>query len=301
LGKSFTIRKTLSVAGAYVLRQVEAAGKPVLSDFHFSLFVARAREVSKIEKLRLRDGQTLLQDFNRLKKNLIASSKIASDPDYRKTSICRVLSIPDLSAEEVICLVDPLAYISHLSAMQRWGLTLRVSKSVLISQPNLTLASGRLREMMEQSGVDFQSWPIHLSQVQHPHCVRKMPVSVNVTERFGISNNSPGSFSRVASVGQTFADMVEAPDLCGGMIHVLNAWESHAALYLPMIVEAVDTFCGDLGKSRAGYILDERLGLGHPLIAKWKANSIFGDRRKLDPSRAYGLNTSRTWNLSINV
>ena len=121
------------------------------------------------------------------------------------------------------------------------------------------------------------------------------------TERSGVSRISPGSFTRVASIGQIFADMMQAPDLCGGMSHVLSVWDEHAAAYLQLILDTVDSYCSDLGKRRAGYILEERLKMSHPLVDKWKSIVFLDAGGKLDPSKEYGIQTSEKWNLAINV
>jgi predicted transcriptional regulator of viral defense system len=301
LPNSFTTRKALTRAGTYLLGRIEAYGKPILSAFDLSFLVEETRKVSAEQGLRLRKEQTFLQDFRKLKSNLFSSSQIAIDPDYHLKSILRVLSIPDLPAEEIVCLADPLAYVSHMSAMHRWGLTLRVPKYLQISKPEKALATECLNKIKHNKSAGSQSWPIRLEDIEHPNFVRKMPVKLHRSERIGASRLSPGSFTRLASIGQTFADMVQEPELCGGINHVLDVWEESAQTYLSMIVPAVDLFCSALAKSRAGYILDERLDLNHPLVEKWKKEALLFANKKLDPSKEYGSKTSKTWNLSINV
>ena len=82
-----------------------------------------------------------------------------------------------------------------------------------------------------------------------------------------------GNDARLSTIGQTFLDMLQRPDLCGGMSHVLDVWEEHAETFLEEVVTAVDTATSGLVKSRAGYILEERLGLWHRRIEPWRAFS----------------------------
>ena len=106
---------------------------------------------------------------------------------------------------------------------------------------------------------------------------------------------------RVSTIGQTFLDMLQKPDLCGGMTHVLEVWEEYAATYLNQIVPTIDATPGALIKSRAGYIFQEYLGLEHPDIEKWETFSQRGGSRKLDPSKEFAPTYSEKWMISINV
>ncbi len=54
-------------------------------------------------------------------------------------------------------------------------------------------------------------------------------------------------------------------------------------------------------KSRAGYILEERLGLHHPCVESWKAFGQRGGSRRLDPARDFAPVFSETWMISLNV
>ena len=110
-----------------------------------------------------------------------------------------------------------------------------------------------------------------------------------------------GTEMRMSTVGQTFLDMLQRPDLCGGMSHVLDVWEEHASTFLDEIASTVDRTAKALVKSRAGYILDERLGLHHPCIERWKTLGQRGGSRKLDPTRDFAPAFSGTWMISLNV
>ena len=112
---------------------------------------------------------------------------------------------------------------------------------------------------------------------------------------------SRGSSVRLSTIGQTFLDMLQKPDLCGGMYHVLDVWEEHAETYLNDIVAAVETASSGIVKSRAGYILEERQGLHHPGIERWKVSGQRGGSRKLDPAKEFAPTFSATWMISLNV
>jgi hypothetical protein len=52
---------------------------------------------------------------------------------------------------------------------------------------------------------------------------------------------------------------------------------------------------------RAGYILDERLGLTHLSIENWRGLVQRGGSQKLQAKAAYSPHFSEKWCLSINI
>ncbi len=274
--------------------------KPVLTSYDFHHLVWEMYRQPDRKKLYLRRETPAAEDTNRLRTSLRKAGIIGSDPDYG-AKVIRVLSIPDLPADDIVCMLDSTCYVSHLSSMQRWGLTDRHPEKLILSRPDRTIAQERLKEKMEiaRSAGEEVLFPLRI--VAHPHVVRQRNIMVFETKAAGASLQSRGTNVRVATIGQTFLDMVQKPDLCGGMSHVLDVWQEHAKTYLDEIVAAVDTAKSDIAKSRAGYILDERLRLHHPQIELWKALSQRGGSRKLDPDKDFSPLYSEVWMLSLNV
>ena len=78
--------------------------------------------------------------------------------------------------------------------------------------------------------------------------------------------------------------MLMRPDRKTTAAHVLDVWEEHVGTYLDDIVAAVDTAASELAESRAGYILEERLGL-HPSTTS-PTSTITGTRARTCSSAA---------------
>lgn len=294
----FSIR--LSRAGAYLADLLEENGKPVLTAFEFFRSVRRMYRESSGKKLYLRRDTPTLDDYNRLRRMLQKTNVIGPDRDYGRRGVLRVLTISDLPAEDIICLVDPTCYVSHLSAMQRWGLTDRRPDALMMTRPDRKTVTVQLRACMADSLIEDEEKRF-LRIIRHPSRVRGRAVHIHESKAAGASMKNRGSDVRLSTIGQTFLDMLQEPGLCGGMAHVLDVWEEHAQTYLDDIVAAVDTATSGLVKSRAGYILEERLGLHHRDIERWKAFGQRGSSRKLDPAKAFAPTFSETWMISLNV
>lgn len=227
---------------------------------------------------------------------LVADSDFASGV-WRVTQATR-----SGSAEEVACIADPFAYVSHLSAMQRYGLTDRSPQALHLTTPKRPLWNAlrnerALRDLPEVQRVES---PI-LNRPGFRDTIRRRPVVVHVSSHPWEPSPISGEETRITSIGQTFADMVTEPSLCGGMRHVLDVWENEAGQWVQEIVAAIDQLDIKIVKVRAGYILSEIMDIDHPALHNWERFAQRGGSRKLDPDADYTPEFSERWMLSINV
>ena len=236
-------------AGRYLAGILEENGKPVLTPFDFFQFIRRMYREAAGKKLYLRRGGPSEGNFVRLRANLRAAGVTGADRDYGGR-IIRLLTVSDLPAEDIICLVDPTCYVSHLSAMQRWGLTDRSPSALILTRPDRKTARSRLQAHMTAVLGENESNPFPLKIVGHPTRVRRRPVHIYESKAVGAFLKNRGDDVRLSTIGQTFLDMLQRPDLCGGMSHILDVWNEHAGTYLEDIVAAVDTAPSKLVKSR---------------------------------------------------
>ena len=290
----------LTRAAAHLADRLEANDKPVLPQFEFFRIVLAMYREAAGKRLYLRRETPDRDDIARFRSILKTAGAITGDRDYG-SRVVRVLTVPDLPAEDIACLVDPTCYVSHLSAMQRWGLTDRTPRALALTRPDRKTAAAALRDHMNEAMNEAEDNPYPLTLVQHPHRVRRRDVTTYETKTAGACMTNRGTDVRLSTVGQTFLDMLQRPDLCGGMSHVLDVWEEHAPTFLDEIASTVDQTPKALIKSRAGYILEERLRLQHPCIERWKAFGQRGGSRKLDPTRDFAPVFSETWMISLNV
>lgn len=227
---------------------------------------------------------------------LVADSDFASGV-WRVTQATRAGS-----AEEVACIADPFAYVSHLSAMQRYGLTDRSPQALHLTTPKRPLwnALRNERTLHDLPEVQRVESPI-LNRPGFRDTIRRRPVVVHVSSHPWNPSPISGEETRITSVGQTFADMLTEPDLCGGMRHVLDVWENEAGQWVQEIAAAIDQLDIKIVKVRAGYILSEIMDIDHPSLHKWEKFAQRGGSRKLNPDADYAPEFSERWMLSINV
>lgn len=277
-----------------------AANRPVITPFElFHLIWAMYKNASG-KNLYLRSKQPDASDYTRLRSNLKKTGHIGADRDYGARAF-RVIAVSDQPAETIACLVDPTCYVSHLSAMQRWGLTDRHPQALILTRPDRGSAHAQLAAHMASVLDEGEANPHPLKIISHPEHVRRRRLHLYETKGAGLSVKNRSDDVRISTIGQTFLDMLQKPELCGGMVHVIDVWEAHAATYLGDIVSTVDRATSDLVKSRAGYILEERMKVDHPVIQAWKALGQRGSSRKLDPGKPFASVFSETWMISLNA
>lgn len=227
---------------------------------------------------------------------------LVPDSDFR-SGVWRVTqSTRAGTAEEVACIADPFAYVSHLSAMQRYGLTNRSPKALHLTTPRRDiwneLRNARVIEDLPDIGTIEK--PV-LNRPGFRGTIRRRPVVIHISSHPWKPVSVSGEETRITSVGQTFADMIVEPSLCGGMRHVLDVWEREADQWISDIVETVDKLDSKIARVRAGYILSEVIGVNHPKITGWERLAQRGGSRKLDPEGEYLPEFSERWMISLNV
>jgi predicted transcriptional regulator of viral defense system len=277
---------------------------PVITDYEFfrlgaKIFASGQWDGAKLSRLpadwdheRMRNAQRRLR----------AREAIAPDADFRLGMWRVVQSSRAGSAEEIACVADPFCYVSHLSAMERYGLTDRSPEALHLTTP----ARSIWNQMRDRK---LAADAIHVPNIDAPSLVRfgfksrirRRPVVVHETSHPAEPTQVSGERTRITDIGRTFADMLDMPALCGGMRHVLDVWDRHARDWTDAIIAAVDTLDSKIAKVRAGYILSERLGQNDPRITAWAAHAQRGGSRKLDPDGDYQPRFSERWMISLNV
>lgn len=285
-------------------------GSPVMSEYGLFLAVARQHRAVSATRVAKRSAKASLSrvEFGRLRNRLLRNEVIEADGDFR-SGVFRLVGAPALAAEAACCLVDPFCYVSHLSAMQHYGLTDRSPTELSLTTPELSVWNAHRDERMRADLEETLQLDVKLGHAEWVTLVRYgftdeirgRRVARHETKYPDTPIAIRDTPVRIAAIGRTFVDMLADPAWCGGMNHVLDVWAESAATYLEEIVAAVDRSPSAIVKVRAGYLLQERLRLAHPGIDAWKAFAARGSSRKLDPERPFDARHSEAWMLSLNV
>ncbi|CAL4869710.1 hypothetical protein MMA231_04002 (plasmid) [Asticcacaulis sp. MM231] len=180
----------LTHAGKHLVELLHVHNRPVLSIFEFHRLVWRLYTEPTDKKLYLRSHTPAQADTFRLRDSLKDNGKIASDPDYGP-SVLRILSVPDLPAEDIASLVDEFCYVSHLSAMQRWGLTDRHPESLIMSRPDRSTLKEKLHLRESALTEAAEENPFAMKIINHPHEVRGRPLTMYEFEDVGRVREGP--------------------------------------------------------------------------------------------------------------
>ena len=277
---------------------------PIVSDYTVFLEAYKINRAGSFNDAPLYHQQTPFTRSKVLK--LIGALKninlIRHDPDFPR-HIYRVNEVPDGTADEIGCLIDPFCYLSHLSAMRRYGLTERIPASVTFTTLTRPLWDQQRDEKIKKDiGEALKpSEYIPLRQSSFPESVRKMPIHRHETQFPARPTAIRDSYARISDIGSTFADMLDRPGLCGGMEHVLDVWKEHARLYIDEIITRISEHPKKIVKVRAGYILEEIIKCNDERIDSWLASAQRGSSRLLDPEKPFASHFSEKWMISLNV
>ena len=279
---------------------------PVITRYQIGLIVHGLYKDKQYQgqPLALQKDSASLKDVNHYIANL-KDDGILNSSRQLPDSVYTLLGRSSWSEEEAICTIDPFCYLSHYSAMAHHGLTDRFPVRLFVSSPGQKDWRHYAEERMRKDlGADVDEY---LSR-RMPRLVKTSVKTIGKKEVHRFNSLHLGAYKslrdsaiRVSSLGRTFLDMLRNPELCGGMRHVIDVYEEHAKRCLRLITDEIEQNGHPIDKVRAGYILDERLGLGNEVIDSWKRFAQRGGSRKLDPTREYEPEWSDDWLISLNI
>jgi len=297
------VKKKISVIKALSGTLAEM-NQPVITDYELGvqLHWLYSNQNYKGQTLQIKKKTAENLDFQRIINALYKNGILSAFKKFK--SVHQIFGKKIESEEEVVCSVNPFAYISHLSAMEYHGLTDKIPRILTYTAPGAKPWKEFAIKKMEKDykGLINEELPILTSIIMNKVGKKKL-IKYNSIHT-GAYVNKKDSPLRVSSIGRTFLDMLRKPDLCDGIYNVIQAYVEHAELYLGLIIDEIDQNGNKIEKIRAGYLLEdnERCNIkNNPRIERWKKYVQRGGSRKLDPNNEYSPKYSETWCLSINI
>lgn len=229
-----------------------------------------------------------------------ATGRLPRDPDFTS----RLYMTRYADAAEVMLTADPFCCLSHASALAFHGLARSPAELHVLTPDranwmeaanrNMEAILGFPPEEAESDELPFRMTPPNpLGEVRGTKVYRhEGKDSVAATANSG---------TRATGIGHTFRDTLDKPAWCGGIAEVVRVWRDQAAAHRDAIIAAIDASPEKIVRVRAGYLMDEVLGIADPRIDAWQADAQRGSSRKLDAAAPYASTFSARWMLSINV
>ncbi len=281
--------------------------EPVITSYRLGVLVHRLYVTKRYKDhtlSRLAKDFVSSTEFQKVLGKLLSNGVLSSHPDFHGR-VFGILGRKTENVSEVACTVDPFCYLSHLSAMRHHGLTNRLPHKLFISSPNhsqwRTEAYNQMRKDLEEEMdvyLDGNMPPLTRPVMRK---IDRVEIHRFSSVHWGAFRNVRGKQLRVATIGRTFLDMLRSPKLCGGMNHVLDVWESEAKQCLKPIINEIDQNGKSIDKVRAGYLLEEKLGIKNGTVETWSKFAERGGSRKLDAAEEYAPHWSEKWCLSLNI
>ena len=281
-----------------VLAALQADPAPVLTDYRLGWHVFEtAKTRCPSDRPSVHDYQQVLHFLlgNRIARNL------GRLPEGRAMLL---IGQSDPDPFTVLCALDPFGYVSHLSAMEYHGLTDRLSKTIYFTTPPspewTQLAQARMHKDL---GDDYNAY----IEAGFPTLRRlllkrlgRQSIEYHHRKTAGGYRLAEHGHVRIASIGRTWLDMLQDPDCCGGLQHVMDVFQARASEQLPLIVAELERHGTEIDRARAGYLLETLAKVEHPILHAWQQHVQRGGSRKLYAKADYAPTYSERWALSIN-
>jgi len=215
-----------------------------------------------------------------------------------------------------ICSLYSQGYISHLSALDFYGLSNKIPKIIYFTVPQKNVWTQEAKTSVKKNMGDIEynkyyddySYKFLKLYDEYPNLTHFLGYDVKVISSKSYNENQYQVLPdyknmRVKKLVFLFLDMLIKPNFFGGEQHVFDVFFNIDQKLYPMIVENARLFSSDINKARIGFLLNTVLKYENEIFDIWKreCKDKRGNSRKLIPSRKYSPVYSPEWNISINT
>lgn len=210
-----------------------------------------------------------------------------------------------------VCDLFPYGYLSFLTAMKFYNLTMISSESIYFTTFNRTLwkavsiknISSKLSVDIKEISDDFLSRMIPPYPVDQEVLGNDLIVTIDSQLRdseFDIVRSG----LRVQKMMPLLVDMTRKPQYCGGLELVLDIYIKQPLDVFEQLLPYLDKHGSAIDKARIGFICYRLLKIDHPLLNKWiieiQSDNKRGSSRKLVSYLPFASKFDDIWNISLN-
>jgi predicted transcriptional regulator of viral defense system len=289
-------------------RYLSELSQPVITDYELCLVFFNLFQAKKYRESVIEIDKSAKPSLKYIKTNVIAPlielGIILPLPDFPNERVFQILG-KQQDTEDIVCTIDPFAYISHLNAMAYHGLTNRLPKVIYLSTPSpkdwIKFANKKMEKDYSGHFKEFLDYGLPKLTRINFSTIRKNKIFRYSSIHQGAFKHIDGRMLRVSTIGRTFLDMLRKPDYCGSMYHVIDVFKNNGEQYSRLIIDEIERHGTNIEKARAGYLMEEILKIKDSRIDEWANNVQRGGSRKLDPKQSYREIYSERWCLSLNM
>ncbi|QCO23153.1 hypothetical protein C9E88_016700 (plasmid) [Acinetobacter cumulans] len=244
--------------------------------------------------------------FKRVLKELETSDKLKCIGDeIVGASYFINLTISPLDPLKIISDLYSLGYFSHFSAMKIHKLVDGASDIVYFSTVDRKVWKKHFLDNLEKD----KSTRFDNDEKDILDLIPRFPTEENYLSQYLLvfTNKNFGHWEivnglKVRKISFLFLDMVRSPQYCGGVETVISVFEKYAPILLEEIIETAHKYGTNIDRARIGFILDELMGLTHPMLEQWKIEMVGlrGGSRKFVAYLPFDPEFSPIWNISLN-
>jgi len=217
---------------------------------------------------------------------------------------------------DLICSLFPNTYIHFLSAMRGYSLTDRIPQKIQLVVPERSMWKQLASEFIIQHQSNYNYFNLDKLSIANVVSIEKrrkkfLPVYPSKGKYFNnisleistTSNLLPsiknGIETKTINIGYLFVEMIDSPEQCGGLQHVISIYVNYARFFIKDIIKAGNN-SHYITQARIGFIFENILKIKDAEIMGWKKNQTRGGSRKFVASKPFSNLMSLEWNLSLN-
>lgn len=281
--------------------QLATNRRRVVSDWRSMLLLQKAQKTTPVTARRWSAPPANITEARILLHRLALSGNLTAYRQYPhlyKVTSAYAQQDP-IEEDEILMELHPYAALSHISAMVFHQITGQLPKEIHVSVP-----SDRVPAVLPV-GTERGEWSAQMNPLRGhlAPAIEETLINWHHLEKFfGFAEYTPKGYPvRVMTLEKTLIDGLAAPQWCGGLANVLQAWvNAKDAIKLRSILDFTDRQDMGVLRQRVGYVL-EKLGFSDPRLDAWTAKAKRGGSSKLLASAPFAPAFSERWMISLNA